>query len=527
MPVRPVSAGKKGGKKSSSPPGKKGKKKSKTGLNDPHQEEIEGLIREREEIRSKLNLICSKIMENINMDDYQNDIDLTKQQPSDISINILLSMIDQICYYRIAFLNLFQEADDNEKIPVQKKITQLSIDEPDMFRKRLTSDQRLTFVTRERDIWKENAQLLQIMYATIVDQIEMEIFKKPNIKNEDILQHHRLNLEDICFIFSSPRVRSINDAQKLRAKKTLDDVLDGFRDQHAFFDLDQTQKQQEITNSTHILSNDQISSKSHSSDRNSTNERRSHQTSSAKRNVSFADEVNVFNDDDDDDIYINQTRRLPLTIISNEENNEENISSSAFINSSSFIISNQNPIEEKYIDSDYYSVSSSSSSFQPQQYDIPSHIKYNLPSKYRLPLASEVLVNKMDSNLRMLIIKELSKSGHNERPLSRMSSTYGNNNNNNSDSSSRQHHRRQQSKSSSSSESSEWVELARLIGIDESEIDHWLSQNLQYPAGRVISAWCNYASPPPTVAELHSLVSSKELNRPDLARYIETMYIIE
>ncbi|CAF4429052.1 unnamed protein product, partial [Rotaria magnacalcarata] len=64
-------------------------------------------------------------------------------------------------------------------------------------------------------------------------------------------------------------------------------------------------------------------------------------------------------------------------------------------------------------------------------------------------------------------IKELSKSGHNERPLSRMSSAYGNNNN---DSSSQQHHRRQKSKNTSSSESPEWVEFARLIGIDESEI---------------------------------------------------------
>jgi hypothetical protein len=134
--------------------------------------------------------------------------------------------------------------------------------------------------------------------------------------------------------------------------------------------------------------------------------------------------------------------------------------------------------------------------------------------------------------LRMLIIKELSKSGQAERPLSRMSenfstissyvisfivgSTYGR------DSGSRLQHRRH----SLLNESPEWVELARLIGIDESEIDHWLSQKLQYPAGRVISAWCNYASPPPTVAELHSLVSSNELNRPDLARYIATMYII-
>jgi hypothetical protein len=165
MPTRPISAGKKGGKKDAA--GKKGKKKSKVGLTDPHQEQIDGLVREREEIRSKLNLVCTKIIENINTDDYQNEIDLTKQQPSDISIENLLSMIDQICYYRVAFLNLFQETDDQEKIPVDKKITQLSIDEPDMFRKRLTPDQRLTFVTRERDLWKENAQLLQIMYATI------------------------------------------------------------------------------------------------------------------------------------------------------------------------------------------------------------------------------------------------------------------------------------------------------------------------------------------------------------------------
>ncbi|CAF4597044.1 unnamed protein product, partial [Rotaria magnacalcarata] len=139
MPTRPLSAGKKGARKSSSPPGKKGKKKSaKAGAKDPHQEQLDELIREREEIRSKLNLVCSKLMENVNMDDYQNEIDLTKQQPSDIAINHLLSMIDQICYYRVAFLNLFQETDDNRKFSVQKKITQLSVDEPEMFRKRLT-----------------------------------------------------------------------------------------------------------------------------------------------------------------------------------------------------------------------------------------------------------------------------------------------------------------------------------------------------------------------------------------------------
>ncbi len=45
-----------------------------------------------------------------------------------------------------------------------------------------------------------------------------------------------------------------------------------------------------------------------------------------------------------------------------------------------------------------------------------------LPIKSHLPLASHTLVDKMDSNLRMLIIKELSKDSHIEKPLSKMSS---------------------------------------------------------------------------------------------------------
>ena len=214
----------------------------------------------------------------------------------------------------------------------------------------------------------------------------------------------------------------VNDAQKLREKKTLDDVLSGLRDQHAFFDLDQPQRSQEITDSTNTLLND-VPLKSYLSHRISTSDRYIQQSSSARRSVSFADKVNVLNDDDETDM--NRTATSPLAPISNEQNSEENLTSSAFINSSYSIKSNQDLGEEKYTDSDYYSLSSSSS-FQYPQYDTSALIKYNLPSKYRLSLASEVLVNKMDSNLRMLIIKELSKSGRTERPLSKMSKSFEN-----------------------------------------------------------------------------------------------------
>ena len=72
----------------------------------------------------------------------------------------------------------------------------------------------------------------------------------------------------------------------------------------------------------------------------------------------------------------------------------------------------------------------------------------------------------------------------------------------------------------------EWIILARLVGIDEAEIEHWVSQALQYPASRVISVWCHSTTPCPTVADLYRLLLSNELNRQDLARSISTMYSV-
>ena len=179
-----------------------------------------------------------------------------------------------------------------------------------------------------------------------------------------------------------------------------------------------------------------------------------------KRNVSFAEEVNVFYDNKDFDQQVQQ------------------------------------PVKEKI-----------------------------LPSKPRLPLANEISVDQMDSNLRMLIVKELSKDSQVFQPASRKSSSIlsfipslplciGS------------HSRETSQPVRIRKKYPEWVSLAQLIGIDPPEIDHWLSQSLQYPASRVLSTWCNSISPSPTVAQLHSLISSNELNRIDLAREIETMYHI-
>ena len=57
---------------------------------------------------------------------------------------------------------------------------------------------------------------------------------------------------------------------------------------------------------------------------------------------------------------------------------------------------------------------------QQQQQQQPVKEKMN-STKLRLPSAHETLVDKMDSNLRMLIIKELSKDSQIPKPPSKMS----------------------------------------------------------------------------------------------------------
>ena len=173
-------------------------------------------------------------------------------------------------------------------------------------------------------------------------------------------------------------------------------------------------------NSNH-LATIEAPSKAHSSSRLGTNDRRHHRVASARRSVSFADEVNILNDDDEGDLQIRESSELSLAHSSNEQQDfgGHYSSSSSFVDPSLEHPSHQQQMQERYIDSDYYSLSSSSSS--QQQYGQQTPAKSSLPPKYRLPAAREILVNKMDSNLRMLIIKELSKNGHTERPMSRMS----------------------------------------------------------------------------------------------------------
>ncbi|CAF1301089.1 unnamed protein product [Didymodactylos carnosus] len=399
--------------------GKKGKKGSKG--SDVNDAKIEALIHERDEIRTKLDILCTRIIENVNTEDFSDYKDKTKNTyPSDCPIQTLLAMIDQICQFRVAFLNLFSEVDDEIRIPITEKITQLAIEKPALFRKKLKPEQRLAFVMTERDTWKENAHILQIMYATI------GALNKQNIKVSDILASHRLNLADVCLIFNSPIIHSINEAQKLRAKKDLDNELDELREKHAFFDITNSEGTREPQQSTFISRNIadtftnypnnsskkqlRITAQSQNTievdyDQQEQQQKLQHRPQS-KRSVSFADEVNILNENDvsNNDEHFDHNSKTFLT-----EHSHTNLS---LTNSS---ITDVQSDAFKINDYDLSDRGSSMSSSSTSSYNYPYSSSRNQErlkpaTMYRrLPSATTTQVTKMDPNLKMLIIKELSK----------------------------------------------------------------------------------------------------------------------
>ncbi|CAF1107544.1 unnamed protein product [Didymodactylos carnosus] len=403
-------------KRSSSTKGtKKDGKKEKKGSKslDVNDAKIEALIHEREAMRTKLNILCTKIIENVNVDDFSEYKDMTEtKMPSDCSIQTLLAMIDQICQFRIAFLTLYSEIDNGIRVPITEKITQLAIEKPELFRKKLNPEQRLTFVMKERDKWKENAQILQIMYATI------GVLQNKNIKVFDILATHRLNLTDVSLIFNSPIIQSIDGAQKVRVKKNLDNELSKLREKHAFFDLTNTedtreeQKLQEqvqqlvsiqhniadtFTSRQNSTSKKQIRSIVQNQNANDYDqlEQRQLTHTQSKRSVSFADEVNILNENNLSS-HNNETFQT--------EHSHANLSST---NSSLTNVQLNNDLKtNNYDSSDQLSPTSLSSyNSSNQNQDRP---KSSTMIK-RLPFATTTQVTRMDPNLKMLIIKELSK----------------------------------------------------------------------------------------------------------------------
>jgi hypothetical protein len=190
----------------------------------------------------------------------------------------------------------------------------------------------------------------------VVDQLEIDLFKRSHRSASELLRTHRLQLEDVCRLFSSPRILSSQSTVCLDVHTN--DVFDLVSNADTL--RDNTRLVPAIPMIEH-----QSAHVSHESDSTCISSKKTDDSShdmstvATKRNVSFAEQIDI-------------------------------------------------------IDLQHDEIRSASSS---QATSIDSF-------KIHPPLASEILVDQMDSNLRMLIVKELSKTAHIQRPLSRMSQSH-------------------------------------------------------------------------------------------------------
>jgi hypothetical protein len=118
-------------------------------------------------------------------------------------------------------------------------------------------------------------------------------------------------------------------------------------------------------------------------------------------------------DDDNNNISSSLT---PLKSYTSNENKEQDVQSSPIVKRS---VSFANEVKIIHIDEE---IDHQQTTIK-RKITLPEKItnKNSTIPKSRLPVASDTLVDKMDSNLRMLIIKELSKNDYIQKPSSKMS----------------------------------------------------------------------------------------------------------
>lgn len=125
---------------------------------------ISSLRAENDELKSKLKLICKKIVDNTNMANYSFLDASSLEQPETIDLKDIMHMLQTI----ILLANELPEANlENHVEKLEMRITELSNENSSYFKHKLKLQERLEFIMQERDVWKRNADTLKKMYAKL------------------------------------------------------------------------------------------------------------------------------------------------------------------------------------------------------------------------------------------------------------------------------------------------------------------------------------------------------------------------
>ena len=124
---------------------------------------IDTLKSENELIRSKLKMLCKKVVDSVDLTQYE-FIEPTTE-PDEIDIKDLMHMVQ-----RLALLAMQVNSTDNIESHMEileQRISELSNENSTFFKNKLKLQERLEFIMQERDVWRRNAETLKKMYAKL------------------------------------------------------------------------------------------------------------------------------------------------------------------------------------------------------------------------------------------------------------------------------------------------------------------------------------------------------------------------
>jgi chromosome segregation ATPase len=139
---------------------------------DELTEEVERLRTENDEIKTKFQMICKKIVDNIDLSEYA-FID-PNIEPYMIDIRDLFHMIQKLSL--LAATTNSSDKIESHMERLETRITELANENSDYIKNKLKLHERLEFIMQERDVWKRNAETLKAMYSKLGSFFVLVIF---------------------------------------------------------------------------------------------------------------------------------------------------------------------------------------------------------------------------------------------------------------------------------------------------------------------------------------------------------------
>jgi chromosome segregation ATPase len=128
---------------------------------------IQQLKEENDKLKENFQLLCKKIVDNIDISEYA--FIEPDTEPDRIDIKDLLHMVQKMALMAATISSTDNIESHCEALEV--RITELTNENSSFFKNKLKLQERLEFIMQERDVWKRNAETLKRMYAKLGNKI--------------------------------------------------------------------------------------------------------------------------------------------------------------------------------------------------------------------------------------------------------------------------------------------------------------------------------------------------------------------